>query len=98
MRRQVLICFEEYRAPPNSQLRNYISLTPRSQAKERRLQASVTGALGMDADVKRKQLAAALNRVAHGDRPALRLVYDMTSAKTSAKLFGACLRIASEWV
>jgi len=46
----------------------------------------------MDADVKRKQLAAALNRVAHGDRPALRLVYDMTSAK----LFGACLRILND--
>src|SRR5262249_542599 len=91
-RRQVLICSEEYRAPPNSQLRNYISLTPRSQAKERRLQASLTGAHGMDADEKRKQLAAALNRVAHGDRPALRLVYDMTSAK----LFGACLRILND--
>jgi RNA polymerase sigma-70 factor, ECF subfamily len=46
----------------------------------------------MDADVKRKQLAAALNRVAHGDRPALRLVYDMTSAK----LFGVCLRILND--
>ena len=46
----------------------------------------------MNADVKRKQLAAALNRVAHGDRPALRLVYDMTSAK----LFGACLRILND--
>ncbi len=46
----------------------------------------------MDADEKRKQLAAALNRVAHGDRRALRLVYDMTSAK----LFGACLRILND--
>src|SRR4029078_12136622 len=43
----------------------------------------------MNADVRRKQLAAALNRVAQGDRPALRLVYDMTAAK----LFGVCLRI-----
>jgi RNA polymerase sigma factor (sigma-70 family) len=46
----------------------------------------------MDADVRRKQLAAALNRVAQGDRPALRLVYDMTSAK----LFGVCLRILND--
>ena len=46
----------------------------------------------MDAEVRRKQLAAALNRVAHGDRAALRLVYDMTSAK----LFGVCLRILND--
>jgi RNA polymerase sigma factor (sigma-70 family) len=46
----------------------------------------------MDADVRRKQLAAALNRVAQGDRPALRLVYDVTSAK----LFGVCLRILND--
>ena len=46
----------------------------------------------MDADVKRKQLAAALNRAAQGDRAALRLVYDMTSAK----LFGVCLRILND--
>ncbi len=43
----------------------------------------------MDADVRRKELLAALNRVAGGDRQALRLVYDMTAAK----LFGICLRI-----
>ena len=47
---------------------------------------------GMDADVKRKQLAAALNRAAQGDRAALRLIYDMTSAK----LFGVCLRILND--
>jgi hypothetical protein len=35
----------------------------------------------MDAEAKRRQLSAALNRVAGGDRPALRLVYEMTSAK-----------------
>src|SRR5262249_3530174 len=70
-------------------LRNYISLTPRSQAKERRLQASLTRAHGMDADEKRKQLAAALNRVAHGDRRALPHRHDLPSAK----LFGACTRL-----
>jgi RNA polymerase sigma factor (sigma-70 family) len=43
----------------------------------------------MDADVARSQLAAALARVAGGDRAALRLIYQ----DTSAKLFGVCLRI-----
>ena len=43
----------------------------------------------MDADASRSQLAAALVRVAGGDRAALRLVYH----DTSAKLFGVCLRI-----
>jgi RNA polymerase sigma-70 factor (ECF subfamily) len=43
----------------------------------------------MDADSRRRQLAAALRRVAGGDRAALRLVYD----ETTAKLFGVCLRI-----
>jgi RNA polymerase sigma-70 factor, ECF subfamily len=43
----------------------------------------------MDADTLRSQLAAALARVAGGDRTALRLVYQ----DTSAKLFGVCLRI-----
>ena len=43
----------------------------------------------MDADASRRQLAAALARVAAGDRAALRLVYQ----DTSAKLFGICLRI-----
>ena len=46
----------------------------------------------MNADARRRQLAAALNRVAQGDKPALRLVYDMTSAK----LFGVCLRILND--
>lgn len=46
----------------------------------------------MDADARRKQLAAALARVASGDRAALKLVYDMTSAK----LFGVCLRILND--
>jgi RNA polymerase sigma-70 factor (ECF subfamily) len=46
----------------------------------------------MDADVRRKQLSAALNRVARGDCAALRLVYDATAAK----LFGVCLRILND--
>src|SRR5262245_36674455 len=41
------------------------------------------------AAVTRSQLAAALVRVAAGDRAALRMVYQ----DTSAKLFGVCLRI-----
>jgi RNA polymerase sigma factor (sigma-70 family) len=43
----------------------------------------------MDAEIARRQLSAALARVAAGDRAALRLVYQ----DTSAKLFGICLRI-----
>lgn len=43
----------------------------------------------MDADAARRQLTAALARVAAGDRAALRIVYQ----DTSAKLFGVCLRI-----
>ena len=50
------------------------------------------GATPMDAEARRRQLAAAINRVAAGDQAALRLVY----AETSAKLFGVCLRILSE--
>jgi RNA polymerase sigma-70 factor, ECF subfamily len=46
----------------------------------------------MDADTRRRQLAAAINRVAAGDQAALRLVY----SETSAKLFGVCLRILGE--
>jgi RNA polymerase sigma factor (sigma-70 family) len=46
----------------------------------------------MDADAPRSQLAAALARVAAGDRAALRLVYQ----DTSAKLFGVCLRILND--
>lgn len=46
----------------------------------------------MDAEARRQQLAAALRRVAGGDRAALRLVYD----ETSAKLFGVCLRILND--
>lgn len=38
----------------------------------------------MDAETRRRQLVAALIRVAAGDRAALRVVY----AETSAKLFG----------
>jgi RNA polymerase sigma factor (sigma-70 family) len=46
----------------------------------------------MDAEVSRSQLVAALARVAGGDRTALRIVYQ----DTSAKLFGVCLRILND--
>src|SRR3989442_10119628 len=47
----------------------------------------------MDADAARsRELAAALVRAAGGDRAALRLVYQ----DTSAKLFGVCLRILKD--
>lgn len=46
----------------------------------------------MDAEVSCSRLAAALARVAAGDRAALRLVYE----ETSAKLFGICLRILND--
>src|SRR5438270_9776791 len=46
----------------------------------------------MDADEHRSQLSAALARVAGGDRAALRIVYE----DTSAKLFGVCLRILND--
>src|SRR5499427_9431899 len=46
----------------------------------------------MNADATRSQLAAALVRVAGGDRAALRIVYQ----DTSAKLFGVCLRILKD--
>jgi RNA polymerase sigma-70 factor (ECF subfamily) len=43
----------------------------------------------MEPDAARQQLAAALARVAGGDRAALQLLY----RDTAAKLFGVCLRI-----
>src|SRR4029450_5928295 len=47
----------------------------------------------MDADATRsRELAAALMRAASGDRAALRLVYQ----QTSAKLFAVCLRILKD--
>jgi RNA polymerase sigma factor (sigma-70 family) len=46
----------------------------------------------MDAEASRSQLAAALVRVAAGDRAALRMVYQ----DTSAKLFGVVLRILND--
>src|SRR6266568_4183775 len=46
----------------------------------------------MDADATRSQLAAAIVRVAGGDRVALRMIYQ----DTSAKLFGVCLRILND--
>jgi len=46
----------------------------------------------MAADENRSQLVAALARVAGGDRAALQLVYQ----DTSAKLFGVCVRILND--
>jgi RNA polymerase sigma-70 factor, ECF subfamily len=46
----------------------------------------------MDDEARRRQLTAAIRRVAGGDRAALRLVYD----QTAAKLFGVCLRILND--
>ncbi len=46
----------------------------------------------MDLDANRSLIAAALQRIAGGDRAALQTVYRLTSAK----LFGVCLRILSE--
>jgi len=43
----------------------------------------------MEPETARKQLAAALARIASGDRAALQMLY----RDTSAKLFGVCLRI-----
>ncbi len=43
-------------------------------------------------DSERQRLVEALGQVAHGDRAALRSVYDATSAK----LFGICLRISRD--
>src|SRR5215467_12963673 len=55
--------------------------------------ASLTGHVSrMDAEASRSQLTAALVRVAAGDRAALRMVYQ----DTSAKLFGVCLRILKD--
>lgn len=44
------------------------------------------------ADVRRAELTALIARVANGDRTALAVVYDLTSAK----LYGVCLRIARD--
>jgi RNA polymerase sigma factor (sigma-70 family) len=46
----------------------------------------------MDLDANRSLIAAALGRIAAGDRTALQTVYRLTSAK----LFGVCLRILGE--
>ena len=45
-----------------------------------------------DTDSERNQLAAALHRVAQGDRPAFHEVY----RRTCAKLMGVCLRISTD--
>ncbi len=44
------------------------------------------------ADTRRDELSAALAHVARGDRAAMRLVYE----RSSAKLFGVCLRICQD--
>jgi RNA polymerase sigma factor (sigma-70 family) len=44
------------------------------------------------ADARRAELSAALARVAAGDRAAMRLVYE----RSSAKLYGICLRICQD--
>ena len=55
--------------------------------------AAVDGAdFEMDAEAARSQLAAALVRVGTGDRAALRMVYQ----DSSAKLFGVLLRILKD--
>jgi RNA polymerase sigma factor (sigma-70 family) len=46
----------------------------------------------LDLTTERQRLSLALQRVAAGDKPALRQVYD----QTSAKLFGVCLRILGD--
>jgi RNA polymerase sigma factor (sigma-70 family) len=46
----------------------------------------------MDLETDRSQISAALARIAAGDRAALRIVYQ----DTSAKLFGVCLRILND--
>src|ERR1700730_14984796 len=46
----------------------------------------------MGVEASRSQLVAALARVAGGDRAALQIVYQ----DTSAKLFGVCLRILND--
>jgi RNA polymerase sigma factor (sigma-70 family) len=46
----------------------------------------------LDATAERQDLAEALQRVAAGDRGALQIVYQ----RTSAKLFGICLRILGD--
>lgn len=51
-----------------------------------------TGAGKSDADEARARLSAALSRVAGGERAALHDVYQ----RTSAKLFGICLRISGD--
>jgi RNA polymerase sigma factor (sigma-70 family) len=54
--------------------------------------AYLHGRIGHGCRSKAPAAFRSLNRVAAGDRPALRLVYEMTSAK----LFGICLRILND--
>ena len=56
------------------------------------MDAPVTTTTTLEQDAARKQLAAALTRIAGGDRHALKLVY----RDTSAKLFAVCHRILQD--
>jgi RNA polymerase sigma-70 factor (ECF subfamily) len=62
------------------------------RAKDESRDAELFADVMMDAETRRRQLVAALARVADGDRAALRLVYE----ETAAKLFGVCLRILKD--
>jgi RNA polymerase sigma factor (sigma-70 family) len=53
------------------------------------MDAPVTSAVAVEQDAARRQLAAALVRIAGGDRQALQFLY----RETSAKLFAVCHRI-----
>jgi DNA-directed RNA polymerase specialized sigma24 family protein len=53
------------------------------------MDAPVTPAVAVEQDAARRQLAAALVRIAGGDRQALQFLY----RETSAKLFAVCHRI-----
>src|SRR5438105_3862032 len=89
--------------PPASfpQAPSYIRVTVAPECATRLVQATpprstrgrgAQDCCSMDADATRSQLVAALVRVAGGDRAALRIVYQ----DTSAKLFGVCLRILKD--
>ena len=62
------------------------------RGKEESQVAELFADVKMDAETRRRQLVAALARVADGDRAALRLIYE----ETAAKLFGVCLRILKD--
>jgi RNA polymerase sigma factor (sigma-70 family) len=79
----------------NCEIGALLARIPRDRTARRALGLSrsiIHGLSFMDAEARRRQLAAAIRRVAGGDRAALRLVYD----ETAAKLFGVCLRILND--